>query len=93
MVPCLLKRSIDDPHLQHYQTNFLRHVESFRIALAIPSRHGLRGVASHHFAFGLPRRSCHALHGVASRHFAATFVLVAMDNDDMTTSVLAEALY
>ena len=63
------------------------------LALAVPLRHGLCGVASHHFAFALPRRSCHALRGVASRHFAATIVVVAMDNGDMTTSMLAEALH
>ena len=40
------------------------------LAFAIPSRHGLRGVASHHFALALPRLSRHGLHGVASHHFA-----------------------
>ena len=72
------------------------------LALAIPSRHGLRGVTSHHFALALPRLSRHGLHGVASHHFAATIasyhfaatiVVVAMDNGDMTTSMLAEALH
>ena len=59
----------------------------FALAFAVPSRHGLRGVASHPFVLALPRRSRHALHGVASHHFAATIVVIAMDNGDMTTSI------
>ena len=45
------------------------------LALAIPSRHGLRGVTSHHFALALPRLSRHGLHGVASHHFVLALVL------------------
>ena len=58
------------------------------LALAVPSRHGLCGVASHHFSFVLLRRLRHALHGVASQHFAATIVAIPMDNGDMTRSIL-----
>ena len=42
---------------------------------AVPSRHGLRGVASHQFALALPRLSRHGLHGVASHHFALALAL------------------
>ena len=41
----------------------------------------------------LPRRLRHALHGVPSHDFAATIVVIAMDNGDMTTSILFICLY
>ena len=73
----------------------------FALVLAVPSRQGLRGVASHHFALALLRRSRHALHGVASHHFAATIashhfaatiVVVAMDSGDMRASIFFSLL-
>ena len=63
------------------------------LALAVPLRHGLRGVASHHFSCVLLRRLRHALHGVASDHFAATIVTISMDNGDMTRSLYVRASY
>ena len=41
----------------------------------------------------LPRRLRDALHGVPSHYFAATIVVIAMDNGDMTTSILFICLY